>query len=1167
MDFRVLGPLEAVDGDEPIDLGPRKQRALLALLVINAGKLVSTDQIFEALWGDDLHDKENALWVYISRLRRALEPDREQRGASSILVTRDHGYVLTTDQVDSKRFEAIVSAQRSTSSEAGAASSALREALDMWRGAPFEEFTYDEFAQPEIKRLTEIRLGAIEMRIDADLLCGLSSELIAELEALRESHPLREKIVFQLMLAMYRAGRAADALRTYERFRRILGEEMGMDPTPELARLFEQILLHDPRLQPLKASGPEPQMERPVTNPYQGLRPFGEEDHSRFFGREELVADVARRLEDGVPLIALIGPSGSGKSSIVRGGLIPSLRKGASTGSDRWLVLDIVPGAHPFSELAAALRRAKLDRGEPRSAPLEDDPIAVLEEVLALLPDPDRKLALVIDQFEELYTLVDPSTRDRFLSSLIPLIDDRHGRIAVILTLRADFYGECLTHAGFGSRLGLGVVNVVPMQPSELETAAERPAHIAGVELERALVVTLLNDVIGRPGSLPMFQHVLTELFDRRKGDLLTLADYEAIGGVKGALTRRADDLYLGLSEKEQEVARQLFLRLVTVTRGGEWVRRRVRGSEISSLEVDVEALHRVIETYTNHRLLTHDRAAATGAPTVEVAHEALLTEWGRLSGWIEDTRDGLKRRSALVAARMEWVEAGKDPGYLLTGSRLHGYEVWASTTSLRLTTAERAYLQSSLRVRHEAAAIEQARVNLQMRTARSARRRLWGLMAMIGSTLFGLTATFWAVAATDHPTVAVVYQGRGQGAVANLVASGADRASAELGVDVIEVTPPFTDPRGALMNLGEQGVDLVIINGFDLVPYSADLPSLWPDTVWRVNDSYVEGMSNTAYAHQEGAYLAGVVAAMASETKTIGFVGGFQTPGIEDFRAGYEAGARSVNPEVNVLSMYASADTSVGGFQRPDLGEQAAENLFGRGADVVFHAAGQTGDGVLKATQQASVATDRHLWAIGVDSNQYFDVPEAQRPHVLASVTKRFDLAIYEMIRSFVEGEATPEFELLGLADAYLDLSDAGGTLDPTIREKVDENKAAIVAGEIEVPYAPRSKPLPPPGVERADKMVAIRILDDTCAIDGADTAAQGEIVTVDVSNATDEVAFVTVGFGGSGDIAAIMPVAPGGSNRSWIEARTGKPMVLLCGSDLSTEPTELGRVEIVSP
>ncbi|CAN5753422.1 hypothetical protein BH23ACT10_BH23ACT10_13490 [soil metagenome] len=544
MEFRALGPLEVLRRGDVIDLGPRMQRSLLALLLIHVNEVVPAERILEGLWGPDARGKENALWVHVSRLRSALEPDRVGRGASKVLLRRGGGYMLLVDPAayDVARFEQFAADGRALlGSDPAAAGDLLRRALDLWRGPPFDEFRYDTFAQTEIARLHEARMAVLENRIDADLASGLAGELVSELEVLRHEHPLRERPVGQLMLALYRSGRAADALRAFGRFRREVGEELGIDPSPVVRKLEEQILLHDERLQRRPAVGESTGADPERVNPFKGLRPFSEGDAEDFFGRDALVAEMLRRLSSGQKLVAVVGASGSGKSSAVRAGLIPAVRKGGVAGSEDWLTARMVPGSHPFAELEAALLRATLDAPSSLADQLRDDDAGMLRAVLRVLPDDASRLLLVIDQFEELFTLVnDEAVRRRFLSNLVVASDDPHSRLAVTLTLRADFYGDTLEHPALGARLGAGVINVTPLTAEELEAAAVEPARRAGMSFEPALLGQLLSDVGTQPGALPLFQYTLTELFDRRAGDMLLMSTYRAMGGVQGALNRRA---------------------------------------------------------------------------------------------------------------------------------------------------------------------------------------------------------------------------------------------------------------------------------------------------------------------------------------------------------------------------------------------------------------------------------------------------------------------------------------------------------------------------------------------------------------------------------------------------------------------------------------------------
>ena len=253
MEYRVLGKLEVLRDGHPVDLGAFADRALLALLLTAPNSVFSSDQILDELWGDAGGvDKHNALWVYVSGLRKALEPDREKRTEGSILLTRAPGYLIEAeaDQIDSLRFEQMVIEGRALADvDPAAASLVLGESLALWRGRAFEEFTYESFAQAEIARLEELRLEAVELRIDADLRQGLSRELISELESLVRQHPFKERITGQLMLALYRSSRQADALRAFQVLKSRLGEELGIDPSASLRKLEEQIVTGDEALE------------------------------------------------------------------------------------------------------------------------------------------------------------------------------------------------------------------------------------------------------------------------------------------------------------------------------------------------------------------------------------------------------------------------------------------------------------------------------------------------------------------------------------------------------------------------------------------------------------------------------------------------------------------------------------------------------------------------------------------------------------------------------------------------------------------------------------------------------------------------------------------------------------------------------------------------------
>ena len=343
--FRILGSMEAGSGAAVAALGPPKQRALLAILLIHLGEIIPIDRLIDLLWGDHPpRTAEHSVQIYISELRKALEPF----GGDSLIVTRQPGYQLqaTPGSVDAHEFEQLVreGTARIAAGDRVAGVAALRSALRLWRGPALSDFAYEEFAQAYIRRLNDLHLDVIEDLAAAELDAGQTSDILPLLEAAIQEDPLRERSRELLMLALYRVGRHAEALRTFQRLRELLAEELGLDPSPPLQRLQERILLHDPTLVADAQPVTDSQRRR---NPYKGLRAFGETDAPDFFGRDALVDRLLVALREGTRLITLVGPSGSGKSSVVAAGLVPRLRSGAVDGSDRWLIATIVPGANP----------------------------------------------------------------------------------------------------------------------------------------------------------------------------------------------------------------------------------------------------------------------------------------------------------------------------------------------------------------------------------------------------------------------------------------------------------------------------------------------------------------------------------------------------------------------------------------------------------------------------------------------------------------------------------------------------------------------------------------------------------------------------------------------------------------------------------------------------
>ena len=337
-----------------------------------------------------------------------------------------------------------------------------------------------------------------------------------------------------------------------------------------------------------------------IVNPYKGLRPFEEADAPDFFGREALTQQLLVRLGEGGDLsrfLAIVGPSGSGKSSVVKAGLIPALRRGGLPNSENWFVVELLPGAHPLEELEAALLRIAVNPPQSLLPQMREDKRGLLRAIQRSLPADDNiELVLVLDQFEEVFTLVDDEgERVQLLDGLVEAVLTERSRVRVIVTLRADFIDRPLRYMDFGELVQRRSELVLPLTPDELERAIVGPADRVGLRLEAGLPEAISADVIEQPGALPLLQYALTELFDQRLDRTLTKAAYQAIGGVRGALGRRAEEIYQALDEAGQAAARQVFLRLVTLGEGTEDVRRRVLQSELAAISVQYQRSNQIV--------------------------------------------------------------------------------------------------------------------------------------------------------------------------------------------------------------------------------------------------------------------------------------------------------------------------------------------------------------------------------------------------------------------------------------------------------------------------------------------------------------------------------------------------------------------------------------------
>jgi WD40 repeat protein/energy-coupling factor transporter ATP-binding protein EcfA2 len=484
--------------------------------------------------------------------------------------------------------------------------------------------------------------------------------------------------------------------------------------------------------------------------PYPGLASFGVEDHRYYFGRDRLTRELLERLAHRMPAsgpLLVVGPSGSGKSSLLRAGLIAAVTGGdlPVPGSRTWPCVLTTPGSRPLSELLARL-------GAPAPAPGADagpvpDPGRLRDTARRLLRrhgsrpgDSDARLVLVVDQFEDVFAPgVHDAERTAFVRALTEASTGTDPPALVVIGLRADFYGRCTTFPELVPLLQDQHLVVAPMTPGELREAIEQPAHAAGLTLEEGLVDLLLrelraqhmeDDGAGAPeGVLPLLSHALLATWQHREGSVLTVSGYQAAGGVWDAVARTAEATYAGLGEEERTSARAVLLRMVRVGESTDDVRRRI--------PLNDPAAGPVLDALARARLVT------VTADSAEITHEALLRAWPRLYRWISDDRAGLLVGQQLAEAADAWLSEGRDSAALHRGARLEAARTWADDPRHEqvLTPAMTEFLAAST-----------DRETAQRLAVRRRTRRLRALVAALSVLLvLAVTATALAVRASDR--------------------------------------------------------------------------------------------------------------------------------------------------------------------------------------------------------------------------------------------------------------------------------------------------------------------------------------------------------------------------------------------------------------------------------
>ncbi len=430
-------------------------------------------------------------------------------------------------------------------------------------------------------------------------------------------------------------------------------------------------------------------------NPYKGLRAFGTKDARDFFGREALTSELVETLQEALTparlqekasgFLAVVGPSGSGKSSLVMAGLLPRLQRGALTGSESWVYLKpITPGAHPLETLMLMLSDALPEQSMKalRDDLADEEARGLYWYASKLAPSPEVRVVLIVDQFEELFTqTTDEKERKHFIDLLMTAATEPHSPIVVIVTLRADFSDRPMQYPDLYRLIDAHHCSVLGMDYHDLHDVITQPAAQPDVQItfEGDLVGDLLFDTYGQIGALPLLEFTLEQLFRQRRGHLLTLQTYREMGGVKGALTKHAEETYAALpSDEHRRLARALFVRLIDPgATDQDTTRRRATFSEfILDDPIQTRMLHETINAFVEARLLTTNEIA--GTMTLEVSHEALIREWKLLSSWIQEARKDIFLQQTISDDVLEWEKLGRPGDRLYRGSQLKEAQTWA---------------------------------------------------------------------------------------------------------------------------------------------------------------------------------------------------------------------------------------------------------------------------------------------------------------------------------------------------------------------------------------------------------------------------------------------------------------------------------------------------------
>ena len=717
LQFFLFGPPTVKRDGKTVAIDARKSAALLAYLA-TTGTSHSRETLLALLWPELQPQRaQNVLRRNLSTLNKSL--DGQWLVIEGDVIGLDDGADVA---IDIDRFRELAESGQDhdhpQSKPCDECLHKMEEAAAIYSADFLAGFSvhnsanFDNWQMLERDRLQREYASVLEGLVQGYSARQAYDQAIAYAQHWLALDPLRETVQRHLMLLYAQNGDRTAAVRQYQIGRQLLQDELGVEPETETIALYERLLLDNPFAEegagePVLGAGGQTFTGPPPPSPYRGLFAFQEEHAAYFFGRDVTVIRLVERLHKW-PMASVIGPSGSGKSSVIFAGLVPALRK-----EGNWMIVTFRPGSDPFLGLASAL----LPHLEPELSEIDTlvetqkSARALANGELSLTALVDRivqknesaeKLLLVTDQFEELYTLCPaPQVRQVFLLTLLETIEQqmfqREPALSLLFTLRADFMEQALAFRPLADAFQAAALMLGPMLHDELCDAIQQPAEMQGVTFEAGLVDRILNDVGNAPGNLPLLEFALAMLWDVQQNRLLTHEGYEEIGRVEGALTLHAEAVYNALDPDLQHIARRLFIQLVWPGAGTEDTCRVARRDELGEQD------WALVQQLANARLVITGRDAV-GNETVEVVHEALITNWGRFREWMEADRTFRSWQERLRASMRQWETSDYNEGALLRGVPLAEGEGWLAERAAELSGQEIAYIQASSNLQQQRA-------------------------------------------------------------------------------------------------------------------------------------------------------------------------------------------------------------------------------------------------------------------------------------------------------------------------------------------------------------------------------------------------------------------------------------------------------------------------------